>query len=115
MVQKRDIVMCIILSVVTCGFYGIYWYYKLAEEVNIVTNTENEASGGMVVLLTIITCGIYGFFWAYHAGERLARTKKARGIHGSGSEAVLYLVLYIFIGLGAYAFIQNDINLLVEN
>lgn len=114
MIQRRDIVISIVLSIVTCGLYGIYWYYKLAQEVNIVTDTPNDTSGGMVLILTIVTCGIYGFYWAYHAGERMAATKRSRGIPSGGSEPVLYLILYLVAGLGAYAIIQNDINLLIE-
>ena len=26
MIQQRNIALCIILSIVTCGIYGLYWY-----------------------------------------------------------------------------------------
>ena len=28
MISKRDVAMAIILSIITCGIYGIYWNYK---------------------------------------------------------------------------------------
>ena len=31
MVQRRDIAIAIILTVVHCGIYGIYWAYKMGE------------------------------------------------------------------------------------
>lgn len=114
MIQRRDIAISIVLSIVTCGIYGIYWYYKLAQEVNIVTDTTNDTSAGMVLILTFITCGIYGLYWAYHAGERMAVTKQSRNIPSGGSEPVLYLILYLVAGIGAYAIVQNDINMLIN-
>lgn len=33
-VKQRDIVVAIILSIVTCGIYGIYWTICLVNEVN---------------------------------------------------------------------------------
>lgn len=115
MVQKREIVLSIILCIVTCGIYSIYWYYTLARDVNIVTRTEHETSAGLVLLLTIVTCGLYGFYWAYHAGDRLSQRKNELGIPSGSSEAVLYLILYFVAGIGAYALIQNDINLIVDS
>ena len=37
MIQQRNIALCIILSIVTCGIYGIIWFIKLTDETNMVT------------------------------------------------------------------------------
>lgn len=58
-IEQRNIALCIILSIVTCGIYGLYWIYKLTEDVNKLTGDPNATSGGMVILLGIITCNIY--------------------------------------------------------
>lgn len=34
MVQKRDIALAIIFTLITCGIYGIYWFFKLNDDVN---------------------------------------------------------------------------------
>ena len=33
-IQKRDIALSIILTVVTCGIYGLYWMYKRTDEIH---------------------------------------------------------------------------------
>ena len=76
MVRKKDIVVCIILTIITCGLYNLYWLICLAEDINTLSN-EADTSGGMVLLLTIITCGIYGLYWAYRCGEKLTKQNKA--------------------------------------
>ena len=108
MVQKRNIVSCIVLTFITCGLYGIFWFISLADDVNTVTGVQ-DTSGGMVFLLTLITCGIYGLYWAYKCGEKLDMAKQRRGIP-SGNGGILYLILYIFGGIIAYAIIQNEVN-----
>ena len=106
MLQKRNVAMAIVLSIVTCGIYSLYWFIKLTDEMNFVTGTQQDTSGGVALLLTIVTCGIYGYYWAWKQGDKL---DKYYGTHGS--RGVLYLILN-FIGLGivSYALIQDEIN-----
>ena len=65
MIQQRNIAVCIILSIVTCGIYGIYWFIVLSNDTNTVSNAENATSGGVAFVLSLITCNIYGLYWAY--------------------------------------------------
>lgn len=109
-IQQRNLALCIILSIVTCGIYGLYWIYTITEDTNRVTGNPNATSGGIVILLGIVTCGIYMWYWMYKEGEYLDQAKTARGIPSSNS-GILYLILSI-VGLGivSYALIQNELN-----
>ena len=110
MIERRNIAVCIVLTLVTCGIYGIYWIVSLTNDVNTVSGDVNGTSGGMVVRLTSGACGIYGIYWAYKQGEKLDFTKNNRGIPSSNS-GVLYLILQIFgFGIIAYALMQNELN-----
>lgn len=111
MVQRRSIALYIVLTLITCGIFGIVWMIMLANDVNVVSGVT-DTSGIVVFLLTVVTCGIYGWYWAYRCGEKIDRAKQARGIPASNG-GVLYLLLYIFGGIIAYALIQNEINNLV--
>ncbi len=107
--KQRSIATAIILSIVTCGIYGLYWFVCLNNDVNTM-NEQPGTSGGMALLLTIVTCGIYGWYWAYKQGEKVEAIKAKRGLPSSNS-AVLYLVLSI-VGLSivAWAMMQNELN-----
>ena len=110
MIQQRNIAVCIILSIVTCGIYGIYWFICLSNDANTVSNTADGTSGGLAVVLTIITCGIYGWYWAYKQGEKIDNAKVSRGMP-SGSSSVVYLILSIFgLAIVAWALMQNELN-----
>ena len=110
-VQNRNIAVCIILSLVTCGIYGIIWYINLVNDVNTVCQDEkSNQSGGTVFLLTLITCGIYGIIFFYNAGKRLNAAGNKHQIPISDN-AVLYLILSL-VGLQIvdYCLVQSDLN-----
>lgn len=114
-IPRREIALCIVFSIITCGIYGLYWLYQLTENVNTLDPDPNSMSGGMVILLCIITCDIYGWFWMYKQGERLDKLKAARGLP-SGNLNIIYLLLGIFgLAIVSYALMQNEINQLIEN
>lgn len=114
MIQERNIVTCIILSLVTCGIYSVYWFVMMTNESNEISPDYATASGGTAILLTLVTCGIYYYYWAYKMGEKLDDAKSARGMQ-SNSGNILYLLLCIFgLGIVAYALMQNDLNSLAK-
>ena len=105
-IVSRSIPVAIILSLITCGIYGIYWMIKINDEVNEIAGEPQATSGGMVFLFSLITCGIYGLYWLYKMGERCDRIK---GINGNSG--LLYLVLAIFgLSIVSYCLIQDTIN-----
>lgn len=114
MIQKRDIALAVILSIVTCGIYGIYWFVVLTDDVKKASNDTNFQSGGVAFLLTLITCGIYGIYWAYKMGELMKEAQTNKGLPVKDN-AVLYLILQLFgFGIVNYALIQSDLNAIAE-
>lgn len=113
MIQRRSVAMCIVLSIITCGIYGIYWFIVLTDDANTVLPDNkgfNNTSGGVAFLLTLVTCGIYGLYWAYKQGEKIDEAKTSRGIMSSNS-GLIYLILTILgFGIIAYALMQNELN-----
>lgn len=110
MIERRSIALCIILSIVTCGIYGMIWFVWLNDDTNKVAEEPNPTSGGIALLLTIVTCGIYGLYWAYKQGEKLDAVAVKRGMP-AGSKSILYLVLSLFgLGIIAYALMQDELN-----
>ena len=109
MIEKRNIGLCIVLTLVTCGIYGLYWMACLANDVNRLSGQEGT-SGGMVVLLSIVTCGIYGMYWFYKSGETLDEMRHRNNIP-SGSLALVYLLLAIFgFSIVSTALMQGELN-----
>ena len=106
----RSIPLAVILTIVTCGIYGLYWIYKLNDEINEMAQDESAPGGAMVLILFIVTCGIYGLYWLYRMGEKcdyIAQTHTSNNI--------VYLILGIFgLGIVAIALMQDTINRALE-
>lgn len=110
MVEKRNIALCIVLSIITCGIYGIYWFICVTNDTNTIAGDVNGTSGGVAFLLSLITCNIYGLYWAYKQGDKIDFAKQQRGVPSSNS-GILYLILCFFgLGIIAYALMQDELN-----
>jgi len=107
--KERNIVTCILLSIVTCGIYGIVWFVNLTDDAARASN-DNEFSGGKAFLFTILTCGIYQIYWYYKMGKDIYNAKTTRNIPGS-DQSVLYLILGLLgLGIVNYCLMQSELN-----
>jgi hypothetical protein len=112
---RRSIPTCIILTIITFGIYGIYWFVCLTNDTNRSSGDANATSGGLAFVFTLITFGIYGIYWAYRNGERINQAKAYYGIPADTSLPLVYLLLMIFgLGIVAYALMQNDLNKIID-
>lgn len=114
MIQKKDLVVAIILSIVTCGIYGIYWFITMTDDVKTVSGDTQLSSGGMAFLWTLLTCGIYGIYWAYKMGELMKVAYEKNGMPVKDN-SILYLILEFFgLGIVVYALVQSDLNIIAD-
>ena len=109
-IGTRSIAAAIILSLVTCGIYSIYWFVVLTNEINQASGKSSDTSGGVAFLLTLVTCGIYAYYWAYKMGE-----KRDVIANENGSSNILYLILTLLgFGIIVYALLQDSLNKAIE-
>lgn len=114
-IMNRNVVTCILLSIVTCGIYGLYWYFCVINDLNTASETPDDVSAGTVLLLTIVTCGIYGWIWLYKAGEKVDKIRLRNGEPASDS-SIIYILFAVF-GLAVVdcALIQTELNKVAAN
>lgn len=108
--KQRNIVVALILSFVTCGIYGIYWFVKMTDESNELLGDPTQTSGGVAFLLSLVTCGIYAIYWYYKMGKKMYEVH-LKNNQPATDNSILYLILAL-IGLGIvnYCLIQSEIN-----
>lgn len=112
-IQKRNIAVAVILSLVTCGIYNIYWFIRITDDSNMLSD-EKTASGGMAFLYSLITCGIYSIYWHYKTGKKMTNAGQRYSISVSDN-SVLYLILMLLgLGIVNFCLIQNDLNRFAE-
>lgn len=103
-IKERNIVTCILLSLVTCGFYSIYWIIMLARE---AVSVKDPADNGLLEIVLMLFLPFLGIFMAE---KKFAEGCAARGIAHSDN-SILYLVLGLFgLGIVSMCMLQNDLN-----
>lgn len=112
--KKREIALCIVLSLVTCGIYSLIWLAFMVNDLRELANEQDKMGGGLVVLLSIVTCGVYGFYWYYQAGKSIEKAKYMRNMSSDNASGMIYLILGVLgLGLISMCLIQNEINNLI--
>lgn len=105
MVKERSIVTCILLTIVTCGIYGLFWFVSLIDDVCTLQGKQRE--GVKTLLLSLITCNIYGLYKWYVIGTEMDQING----NSSGSTGIIYLLLNLFgLNIVTYALCQSEIN-----
>lgn len=108
-IKPRNIVTAIILTIITCGIYGIYWIVCMTREAVSVKDPADNA------VLEIILMLFLSFLGLYMVEKKLAEGLNAKGI-AHNDNSVLYLVLGLLgLGIVPLCLIQNDLNKLAAN
>jgi hypothetical protein len=105
-----EIATGIVLCLVTCGFYNIYWNYRQFLAMNQLLGRE-EYKFWPWLLLSIVTCGLYHLYYEYKMGADLYSWFKESGRDANPNLPVIGLVLSC-IGLTIItdAVYQHEIN-----
>lgn len=89
--------MCVLLTIVTIGFYSWYWYYKTHDEMK--QHTGNGLGGGVALVLAIFV----GFVMPFLSSNEVGGLYQRKGQHRPVSVAtgLWYLLLGWFFFVGA--------------
>lgn len=112
-IQKYNFWKYLLLGLVTCGIYQLYYLYKWTEDTNRLSQGVYKPSQNYLVvfLLSMVTCGIYYYIWTYQQGERLKVVGDANGIQ-INETGIHHLLLTLLLGgigglVSQYIFFSN--------
>lgn len=112
-IETRSIPVCIVLSLVTCGIYNLYWIYRLAKDTNTLNAAQQKPVGqdaGMVVLLYIVTCGLYGIYFYWKVGKLVKQLQFENGYYVEDNSLVMMLLCIYGLGLISNCILQSTLN-----
>lgn len=113
MLKRRNLTVNLLLTIFTCGLYGIIWFLNISDDTGVAAE-DSTMSGALALLLTLVTCGLYRIYWSYKVGKLLDEAKESRGRKKTDS-AVLYLIFSIFfMDIINYCIMQAELNELAE-
>lgn len=106
--EEKSLVQCVLLSIITCGIYSLFWLYDLCRNIKRLNGDTSSCVGEFLCLIFI---PFYSWYWAYTRGKKINAAAQKYGIL-SGDSSVLYLILAIigFGGIVLYVVMQNELN-----
>lgn len=111
---RRDIVLCVILSVITCGIHNVYWNYREMKTINGLLGRQ-ELSFATWLIISILTLGIFHVYYEYKMGLALQEVQVKYGRPKDENLALVSLLLSIFgLTIVADAVQQHHINKLYD-
>lgn len=112
--ERRDVVKMVILSIVTCGIWGIVWMYQLGTDIANLRG-DNTPKPITDIVLSLVTCGIWSLVISYQWPKLVNDLAAARGKRVDDNLPVLCLVASIFgFPIVAFALMQQILNDLPE-
>lgn len=103
-IEKRDLVKCVLLSIITCGVYQIYWIIKIVED---VFNLRDKKEDGIFHAFISIVMPYLGF---YFTEKKFTEACEEKGIYHKDN-TVLYFILGLFgLSIVNCALLQSDLN-----
>lgn len=109
---KVDPIVVLLLGIVTCGLYNIYWNIKAAEVLNAVSGKEIISSPIAVFAGCCYPVNVYFF---YLAGKDALPDVYKRTNSPMKDDSILLLILGFFLPMVAAMIVQGDINKLYES
>jgi len=106
-INKRKVVTCVLLTIITGGIFGYYWNYLLMKNIRAISKSDKRCAGE---LLCLIFVPFYSIYWWYTRGKD-ARDQFAEHGYPMRGHEVAYLLLAIYgLGIVAMAIMQRDFN-----
>jgi hypothetical protein len=107
---KRNPLGVLGLCIITLGIYGLYWFYKVNEEIQNFTGDQTiSPSRSLLALFPGALLIVPPFIAYYNTANHIVQMERGRGIANEISPAlVVILGLVIWIAIGAY--VQEHLN-----
>lgn len=111
--EVRDPIMVTVLSLVTCGFYNMYWLYSVIEEVNKGLG-EERFNFFKELGLSFITCGLYAFYFYWQFSNAIGEVQQRWGVKPTQEPTMIFILFIVFPPIAPFL-MQQGLNNAWEN
>ena len=105
---RRNVGSCIILTIMTCGIFGIIWLVKICKDLGRLHGDENPV-GSEVLLYLLVP--FYSVYWGYDKGKQMFEDSQKRGGNLTDRKYIYLFMNLMFMQLFTLGFIQTQLNM----
>lgn len=121
-IYKRSPLSVILLTIITCGLYLIYWYYKIYQELKLFTNkTPTGNDFWLDFIINLLTCGLWGIYVDFKISKLLHQIRIENNLRGDDSSIIILILdsfsIFTFhlLWILTSAIQQDEWNQILEN
>ena len=103
--EKREPIKVILLSIVTCGIYGIWWMHTIGKEINAALG--NEEVNPMLPIFALI-CAPISFYYIYTIDKALEKLAPTRGVSYKSNFMLWIITMLLGVGTLIFEFQAQD-------
>lgn len=107
--EKREPVMVIVFTLISCGIYGLWWMHTYATEVKNALGRQ-DLNPTTDIVLSLVTCGIWGIIAFYYKYPKLIPDLQQRVGLPPNDISTMTLLLGIFFAPVSLFMIQTELN-----
>ena len=101
-----------LLCMVTCGFYALYWWYLVGNELKNYLGKE-DLNPTMDIILCFV-CSFYALYLPIKYGTLIQEAQQRAGMPNAEDQGMKFLLFNFICGLG-YKMIQEELNKVWES
>lgn len=111
--HTANIALYLVLSLLTCFLFNLYWNYRQMEACNDLLDRD-EFSFWVWLLLCFITFGLYHFYYQYQMGTAIVEIQERRQLATTDALPVLSVIATLFgFGIVTDCIHQLELNRIV--
>jgi len=107
--EKRDPIMVLVLTFVTCGIYGIYEIYKVSTEMRDALGRQ-DINPTLDVVLGLFTCGLYFIYLAYRYPQLLLEMQDRVRLPRNDISLISIILAVCGLSVVSIFMIQTELN-----
>lgn len=106
MLKNRSVALVIVLSIVTCGIYSLYWTYVTMDALD----KEGQSSNMPVIAQFLLLFFYVGYIlFGLNADANINAIKANKGLPTQDNK-ILWIILGLVFPVALIALVQNEIN-----
>lgn len=107
--EVRGVAVTILLTILTCGIYGLVTLYRIGEELD-RHQGKGRINAGMDILLLFVTCGLWSFYVMYKYPQVLQEITLEEEMPPVDVTVPCILLTVFGLYIVAVAILQSELN-----
>ncbi len=107
--EKREPVMVLLFTFLTCGIYGFYWVYTTSTEMKNALGRA-DINPTLDVVLGLVTCGLYFIYLFYRYPQDLLQLQDRAALPRNDITMISILLAIFGLSIVSLFMIQTELN-----